>query len=102
MPGSTLLKSSAAARLDRTYVPDRLMPYVHTCRVTSIPGSDHLPLVLLLLPAAGGSACAKGLWRTDVRFVRDTVARAQLQALASHLLEVGLQMEPAELLDWWP
>jgi exonuclease III len=92
---------ASAARLDRFYVPEQLLPYAMQCMVGGETPSDHRPVVLQLA-ARSSIRQGKGLYRVRMQHIAsDPEARAQLQQFAADLASQAPQ-DDAPLLAWYP
>ena len=108
-PGHTYFWTSSASRLDRFYVPEQLVASVLSCRVAAVGGSDHLPVVMTLRPAAP-ARMGPGLPRARLSFWKDQPLRDAFHAfllaetMAAPVQGPHLPQQAADLalLDWWP
>ncbi|KAH7968013.1 hypothetical protein HPB52_005139 [Rhipicephalus sanguineus] len=86
----------SASRLDRTYLPDFLLPSVVACEVLSPPAdlasrSDHLPLATTLSGSPGASRSDQS-WRLDAALLQDeeSVERIRKRLRASVATAPGM------------
>ncbi|KAH7935801.1 hypothetical protein HPB52_013702 [Rhipicephalus sanguineus] len=86
----------SASRLDRTYLPDLLLPSVVACEVLSPPAdlasrSHHLPLATTLSGSPGASRSDQG-WRLDAALLQDeeSVERIRKRLRASVATAPGM------------
>jgi len=95
----TYITPTAASRLDRIYVSPNIMSQVATCCHAEryVPISDHLPVVMTLLPLAHG-ALGPGLQRKHVSFIKDFQCRDVMQ---QWLTSQQPPNDPTLLLDQW-
>ncbi|KAH7955665.1 hypothetical protein HPB52_002808 [Rhipicephalus sanguineus] len=71
----TRTSKTTASRIDRTYLPDYLLPAVVSCEVLALPNdlvgkSDHLPLATTVLGSPGPRNCNIS-WRLDPTLLQD-------------------------------
>ena len=100
--GWTRFHTTSAARLDQIYVPQPLLQYVHSCKLFRAPISDHIPLILHLLPAQPCQPRGHGLRPPPLDFLRIPALKAQMALRAARLAAYGLTLSPSDLLAWWP
>ena len=108
-PGHTYFWTSSASRLDRFYIPEQLVASALSCQVAAVGGSDHLPVVLTLRPAAP-ARIGPGLPRARLSFWKDQQLRDAFHAfllvetMAAPVQGPHLPQQAADLalLNWWP
>ncbi len=101
-PGYTRGSSVEASRLDRCYLSVAVMPYMHACRVGEAGGSDHWPVRVSLLPVLPPAPQGAGPWRACPAFLETAALRASLEQWAAHAVHLGMALDPAALIRWWP
>ena len=100
--GYTLMRGDAQSRLDRAYLPRALMPHVSSMRVQPPGTSDHCPLAFTLSAAQPVPARGPGLRAISPAFLAHDERRERFLEWAAPYVELGMDMAPARLLNWWP
>lgn len=100
--GFTHVSGGSAARLDRMYLSAAAMPFVHSCKVAAVPGSDHVPLMTALLPVKLDRARGRGRWRAHLAFLSDVALQERLVSFARQHVDNLLYCSAQQLIDAWP
>jgi hypothetical protein len=78
------------------------MPFVHSCKVAAVPGSDHVPLMTALLPVKLDGARGKGRWRAQLGFLSDAALQERLVSFARQHVDNLLHCSAQQLIETWP
>ena len=99
---------SGAARLDRFYVAEQLLPHVAAAAVGELPPStsatfcsDHRPVTLELTPKTSTSLPHNPVRRLRLHFAADPALARQFEEQAAAAASEA-PAEAAALVEWWP
>nr|XP_037289622.1 uncharacterized protein LOC119183545 [Rhipicephalus microplus] len=95
----TRTSRTTASRLDRAYVPERLVGSIASCEVLTLPDgladrTDHLPLVTTVRGTPGPHARNEA-WRLDPALIKDRTSALRISAFLEETIEATPCTSPA-------
>ncbi|KAH7973234.1 hypothetical protein HPB52_023192 [Rhipicephalus sanguineus] len=91
---------TAASKIDRTYVPDFLLPSVGSCEVPALPDNlarktDHVPL-MTTVTRTPGTRTSNTTWRRDPALLKDDTSRQDTEDFLKESIRAAAPVTPGE------